>query len=261
MNLVILSLTNLINNPATNTVDQIIASHLMKSYDSIIDMSIHELSNFLDVSPSQISRFIRTIGFQSYKDFKEALKYHGSKDRHSLVEEEHLINQDFQNKIHQEIDYFFKHFDFSQADHLIKEIKQFQHVALFGILKSNQIAISLQNQLLRKGKICVSYIDFYQQLKYIQNAQDNDLIIIFSSSGEYVFNSGYSRYYHTVPILKHTSARIIVITTNPRVKQLEYIDETIIFPYRYKLYHYSLQLLIDYITMNYDQIKTRKDLA
>lgn len=251
MNLVILSLTHLINNSTTNIVDQTIASQIIENHELIIDMSIHELSNFLNVSPSQISRFIRTIGFYSYKDFKEALKYHGHKKRHPLIEEEHLTCQEFHIKILEETNHFFQHFDFSQADQLIKEIQKHQHVALFGILKSNQIAISLQNQLIRKGKICISYIEFYQQLRYIQKTQPNDLIIIFSSSGDYVLDNGYSRYYHTIDILKHTPAKIIVITANEQVKQLEYIDETIIFPYYHKLYHYSLQFLIDYITMNY----------
>lgn len=86
MNLILMMLLDYMNNPHISIVDYTIAKYIVHHYTLIFDISINELADLLEVSISQISRFVRHIGFSSFQEFKEATRYHGENQRHSMIQ-------------------------------------------------------------------------------------------------------------------------------------------------------------------------------
>ena len=75
--------------------------------------------------------------------------------------------------------------DIKQIDLLCQEIKRYEKVAAFGLLKAGTVAFNLQTDLLMLGKQIYSNISYKQQLQYILSSTKEDLIIIFSYTGCY----------------------------------------------------------------------------
>lgn len=253
MNLIVKLLINLINNPKTNSVDRYIASQIIQSYQHIYHMSISEISQFLHVSSSQMSRFVRNIGFDSYSAFRESLLYHGNSNRHLDIQVKKSISEsDLKNNIFEEIEYFFKHFDVSSLFSLIEDLHQYKYIAFFGLLNSGNVAKDIQMNLASQGLISVSYSELSEQLEFIKNADSQTLVVIISVSGDYMMNNDYARYYKVQNILKHSQAKIVVLTKNKKVKALDFIDEIILLPVRQNYYNHTLQCFIDLLTMYYE---------
>ena len=78
-----------------------------------------------------------------------------------------------------------KTIDGHQILKLCQDIKQYNNVALFGLLKAGSAAINLQGDLLMLGKRVYMHVSYAQQIQYIVNASKDDLIIIFSYTGSY----------------------------------------------------------------------------
>lgn len=252
MNLIVKSLINIINNPKANHVDRYIASQMIQNYQEIYHMSILEMSHFLNVSNSQISRFVRSIGFESYSQFKDSLSYHGDIHRHLDIHIKETISySSLKNNIIEEIRYFFEHFDMSQLFDLIQDLHQYKHVAFFGLLNSGNVARDIQMNLASQGLISVSYSEISDQLEFIKNANHDTLVIVISVSGDYILGNDYSRYYKVQNIFKHSHAKKIMITRNTEIKQLDMIDKVIILPIHQNYYNHTLQCFVDLLTMYY----------
>lgn len=202
MNLVTTMLLNILNNPQSSTVDCDIAKYIIENHETINNLSISELSDKINVSISQVSRFVRTLGIDSYSDFKDALEFHGSQARHSYIQKELIEPSMYQKLVNDEIAYVYHNFDDKQLDNIISDLHKYHKIAIFGILNSDNAAKELQYNLISKGKLCISYTNFKDQIEFIKNADNETLIIIFSISGDYVQTDGYSRFYHTYDCFK-----------------------------------------------------------
>lgn len=254
MNLILMMLLDYMNNPHISIVDYTIAKYIVHHYTLIFDISINELADLLEVSISQISRFVRHIGFSSFQEFKEATRYHGENQRHSMIQKSKKLDMDiYQKYIQEETQYFFTYFDKSSLNNLVKDFHKFDKIALFGILNSGNAARELQYNLAFSGQLCISITEFQAQLSFIKNADSKTLIVIYSLSGEYVLDNDYSRYYHTIQTLKSSQSKIYVITNQLKVKSLSYIDEIIYLPVKYHLYQYTLQYFNDCLLLEYQK--------
>ena len=195
-------------------VDRDIAKYLIANHENINSLSISELAKNTNVSISQVSRFVRSLGIESFSDFKEALVYHGEQKRHTGLQREIIDYRVYQKMVTEEITYFYQNFDESRVDKLVYDFYKYPKIAIFGILNSDNGAKELQYNLIGWGKICISYTNFQDQLDFIKSADSNTLIVIFSFSGSYVMKNGYSRFYHTYDYLKSSKAKVYVITKN-----------------------------------------------
>lgn len=247
MNLVVMSLLDVIARPCISSVDEVIARYILENHEKVQHMSITDLSQQLGVSPSQISRFVRHIGFSSFVLFKESLSYHGPVQRHSMVQRG--IKQPlFQQYLHEDIVYFYTHFDYQQGYQLI-DILHNHDVALFGIFNSENYARELQYNLALHHKVCTTFLDIYKQIEYIKESQG--WIIIYSLSGEYVLDNGYSRYYGIVKALKESRAHILVVTSHQDIASLDYIDEVVFIPHLHGHTSYLIHCFNDWIISAY----------
>lgn len=254
MNFIVTSLLQIIDNPHASTVDQQIATFIIKNHMQIKDLSITELSQQIGVSISQMSRFVKSIGLSSYSDFKELLIYHGHISRHTCVQKGNIGSDEYFQKVHEEMHYFFKQFHLSDMKQLVHNLHNYSKVALFGILNSGNIAKELQYNLISRQKICYCYESLNDQLDFIKKANSDTLIVIFSMSGGYVLDNSYVRHYGVLQVLKNSCAKIYVITQNKEVKELSYIDNAILIPCLHRMYNLSLQWFIDLLVIEYDRL-------
>jgi DNA-binding MurR/RpiR family transcriptional regulator len=253
MNLIITSLYNLINNPNINSVDRTIAYTLLKDYKQIENKTIIQAAKDLHVTPSQLSRFIRVIGFDSYDEFRQSLTYHGNQKRHSYIFNQSLSKYDIQKDMINEINHFYTHINDEDIQYLVKNINEYNTIAIFGTLSSESYANILQYHLSRFNIISISYSHIKDQLDFIKNADANTLIIILSISGEYVLDNNYNRYLKTIKYLKETSAKIVIITNNKDVNSFHYIDRVIHLPMLKS--HIVLSLFIDLLTVEFQNLE------
>lgn len=253
MNLVISLLVNLVNNPKINVVDRHIAIYLINNYKTVNMDTITILAKSLQVSISQLSRFVKNIGFSSYGEFKDAISYHGDTKRHSDLQHGLVDIDDYQRLVTEEINYFYSNFDSSKLSNLIDDLYKTNDVALFGLLNSNNAAKELQYNLMRLNKICISYDNLMAQLNYLKNAKKDTLVIIFSLSGQYVLDNDYSRYYKVISYLKNTKAKTYLLTKNSETINLDYLDEIIIIPTKNNLPNYTWQCICDLIFLMYQK--------
>lgn len=141
-----------------------------------------------------------------------------------------------------------KSLNYEVLNQLAKDIYHYEKIGIFGLLKAETAAINLQSDLLLLGKVAFTKVSFKQQLEYIKNATDKDLIIIFSFTGIY--------FEHTFPgkiPKQQTKPKIYFITSDYNSMSNKYFDEVIRFKslQDYASHPFQLQLVGSLIAQNY----------
>lgn len=254
MNLIIMILLDYLNNPYISKVDYDIAQYIIHNPNDFMHITITQMADLLGVTISQISRFVRHIGFDSFLELKESIEYHGPISRHSLIQQKADLNQDnYQKYIHEEIDYFFENFQTTSLHELVDDMMEYSKICLIGSLNSGNAARELQYNLMINGLQCLSIIEQRAQIDFIEKTDSQTLIIIYSLLGEYVLDNHYLRCFHTLSSLKKSKAKIYVMTHNREVNSLTYIDRMIYIPIKHRLYQYTYQCLNDSILLEYQK--------
>lgn len=170
-------------NGSTNCM---IASYILEHLEDMKDISIKELASRCHVAISSISRFTKEIGLRDFAELKELLNcpdlsFERQSSMHSFQER---VN-DYRQKVFDSITMVADTLDEKQLDKLCDDIKNYQQVAIFGLLKAGAVALNLQSDLLMLGKKVYTNISYQEQMQYILNARQDDLIIIFSYTASY----------------------------------------------------------------------------
>lgn len=132
---------------------------------------------------------------------------------------------------------------------LVDDIYEYQKVAAFGYMHSENVALNLQYDLQTSAKPVFTAIKVANQAEYITNADEKTLIILFSDSGTY-----FDRIFPRAKPFKQQSKKpkICLITSN---KELDYpfIDQYIRYDSRgdYATHPYSLTAIADTICIEY----------
>lgn len=73
-------LLNLRNNLGNNSTDLHIVEVMLENINEIDKLSIETMAELCDVSKSKISKFVKQIGFEDYKEFRDFAR---NEKRHS----------------------------------------------------------------------------------------------------------------------------------------------------------------------------------
>ena len=132
---------------------------------------------------------------------------------------------------------------------LVEDIDRYPKISVFGILKGETAAINLQTSLLMLGKYSHTQLHFSKQIEYLEQADEDDLIILFSYTGIY-FDYEYPNR-RIPPNVKRP--KVWFITGNTQVKKSEYINEVLYFSSRQNQpsHPYQLQAVGDIIAQSY----------
>lgn len=201
-------------------------------------MGINQLAQSCHVANSSISRFVKAIGLKNYNELRELML---SSSLHFECEDslesytnhlQHAINDAYQTINHHEI------------DRLCQKIKTYKKVAAFGLLKAETAAMNFVDEMMMLGKSIYTNVSYFEQIDYILNASEEDLIIIFSYTGAYF----------DYPGLRSDLKKPHIVFISPACDQYpDYINQVIDFRSDGSLvrHPYTLMLVGSYISQVY----------
>ncbi len=257
-------LATLINGEDADTTEYHIASVMMENMDHIVENSIGEIAKLCNVSKSTISKFVRGLGFEDYTDFKWAAM--GEKKKEIYTKDGSTINiTDFicQNGVNtymdvlaRDIRHLFEGADFRKIDALVRDIHEYKKVAAFGEVYSETAALNFQYKMSLYRKFVYTTIDDMKQTRYIENAEEDTVLVIFSNSGRYI--NVYSRLEGCPKktCFDKTKAKVVLVTSNEKMRDDPRVDDCLILDYSDKVQNHPIlyQLLIEQIALRYQQI-------
>ncbi len=239
-----------------------IAQTLLNHIDELESLSIGEAADLCGVSKSVLSKFVREIGFEDYKDFRRCSPFKNNKygnkinyvynvlgylNDHSYSDYVQIINTDLQRVV--------QALDYAKIDQLALDLAASENVFAFGYMFSQRTAEDMQCKLGYLKKFIITTSKDVRQEELISQAKENDLILIFSDSGQYV------RHYYDANLLEFdyrtaiekTKAKVVLVTNNEEAAALDFIDYAILYPRSSDLitHRYIYQLITDMIVDRY----------
>lgn len=226
-------------------------------------MSISDVAKMCAVSKSTISKFVRDIGFEDYLDFKLEAVRQGKREvynkdgkcnitdyihRHGVWAYEKVLSEDIRSVLFG--------MDKMQLKRLAVDLHEYRNLAAFGISYSESAAINLQHKMHYYHKFLYTTMNDTQQEHYIETADEETLILIFSNSGKYI-----SVYQNRdgCPVkntFDKTKAKIVLVTSNRQMLEDERVDECILLQYADCVQNHPIlyQVFIERLLYCYEEI-------
>lgn len=176
-----------------SATERTIADYLLANPEEAMELSIHELAKRTFSSPSTVIRMCHRIGFNGYKEFRQAMTYEMAVRRQVKEDEQSEITRsdsidDIIKKItYQNIMSLEDTKDLLDAKVLqqcVDLVRGCRTVLLFGLGASLCAARDAYLKFLRLNKPCVINDDWHSQFLQARNATSEDLGIVISYSGE-----------------------------------------------------------------------------
>lgn len=269
MGLLIIRLITFLNSQTLETTNYHIALTMINHYDDIHSLSIGEVAGLCNVSKSTISKFARTLGFDDYLDLKDNAAFIEDRFNNPLNYLSNILTSiekegfdQYFEAIIKDILYFKDHLDISSIDRIANAIYQHEKVVAFGLVFSESAAVDMQYKLAYNGKFIQTFQDDLDQEQFLKSATEDTLIIVFTNSGNYLTKQQIRTGTPKKDSFSQTKAKIIVITSNPNVLELPFVDEAIIFPHQtnYQTHSIMYQIITDMIISRYRYFKSNKNL-
>lgn len=202
-----------------------VADYILNYQDSIEDISMVKIANEANVSQPTIMRFVKAIGYDSFKQFKYELLKINKKEIDILYG--FSINKD--DKLDElpakiigttikKLENILKSISINDYKEVIELIHQSNRISIYCVENSKCVASDLMTKLLYLGKKVTCYDDDYLQYIDANNLTSGDLAIGISYSG----NSK-----HTVEALKSAKkadAKTIAIVNFDNTLLTKYAD-------------------------------------
>jgi DNA-binding MurR/RpiR family transcriptional regulator len=178
-----------------SATERVIMEHLLKNPEAVLANSIHALAKRTFSSPATILRMCRRVGFEGYKEFRQAVTSELALRQHSRDEEKKEITrldslEDIVDKITYKnivsLEDSRNLIEIESVRKAVDLISSCKTIYLYGIGSSLCVARDLYLKFLRLGKPCVLNDDWHSQLLQARNSSAEDLGIVFSYSGQTV---------------------------------------------------------------------------
>lgn len=215
-------LINLRNNSRRDSTDSYIAETLLANINEIDKLSIDSVAELCNISKSKLSKFVKRIGFNDYKEFRDLVKnekyrsgYYGYEDK--LPMGRYIAKEGWEpylKILHQDLDCFMEKTDQNMIRSLAKALYEYEEVATFGSVYSQTAAVDFMYRMAEEGKYIRTYTYDLEQEEYMKNMDKDTLVIIFSNSGQYLYGDGMRKIGYFKTYLKRTKGEIALITSN-----------------------------------------------
>lgn len=223
-------LLSLMNSESADSNNNRIAKYILEHIDELENVSISDLARKCYVSNSSISRFCRAIGLQDYNELRNQVAKYQVEHPYTVAHKFRYPGEDADEPYSAYVDQIIANLtsmknsvDSKEIDALISDIFRYEKVSAFGYLQSENVALNLQYDLQTSRKIIFTCMQFADQIEHIRNADEKELIIVFSESGTYFRRAFAHRNVFTSP---RNKPMIYVITSNQKINQ-PYVDHYI----------------------------------
>ena len=176
---VLLSTLSSLENDSINFT---IASYLLEHSADPDSLTIQKIADACHVGIASVSRFVREIGLNNFSDLKN-IAY--SNDYTFPKIHQRFPFQALKDNYMQAIQACTESVDYNMIFSLAHEIHASKTVAIFGLLKAEAAAISLQADLFALNKPALSIYNYKEQFEFIKKADSDTLIILFSDTSSY----------------------------------------------------------------------------
>lgn len=178
---------------AMSGTEATIAKYICAHPEEAAHLTVRELADRTYSSPSSVVRLCRFVGFEGYKDFRQALLLNvhtlGETGSHEEAELDgtasipDIIASITKRNIQclQDTQYLL---DEAEVTACVELIRRARTILLFGIGASLCVARDAYLKFLRVDKPCVLNDDWHSQLLQARNATAEDVAIVFSYSGQ-----------------------------------------------------------------------------
>ncbi len=216
----------LLNEADLDSTDYHIARVMLQQFENLSQYSIQELADRCAVSKSTISKFIRSIGYEDYADFRDAAVFQDNKYHNTFNFVTNVMDyiqssslDTYLLTVQQDIGATYQSMDWAAIDRLVRDLVRYQRVGAFGLMFSETAALDLQIKLAYNQKFIVTNLNDLKQERFIQQAGEDTLIIVFSDSGEFLDKYQRIDEFSNKYAFSRTHAKVVVITSNPKVEQ------------------------------------------
>ncbi len=198
--------------------DMQIYETIIKNPAHIVRMTTSTLAEECGVSQPALSRFIKSLGYARYQDFRtDMVTWMSKKSEEEAEGSNHLA---YFYKIHELLDEVEPMLTADYMKNLADYIKQFNRIFTTGAGKSFQPAELFEILMFKT----LRYTHVLRRDRLIEAADymnEDDLLIIFSVSAKpYIMKDAVG-----------TNAKILLVTTNPDHQYKDEIDRDVILPY------------------------------
>lgn len=208
-----------------------VADYILAHRQAIPHIAISALSDACGVSDATITRFCRTIGYSSFRDFKlaivQCLSYMDSKnisddiDAYGEVRAEDTIQQKCQKLYRigvQALSQTLSLIDYDCIDRAVDLLCNAGNVYCFGQGNSSMVAMDAWGRFASVTSKFHWVTDYHMQAFTAATLRENDVILYFSFSGAMRELSELGQ------IIRQTEAKLILITRFPNSPGAQYAD-------------------------------------
>lgn len=225
-------LTHILATEPPDSTNRVLALCILHTINEIgsANLSTNMLASRCNVSKPTIVRFCRSLGFESFTDFKFALVQSydiGSTDA-ALSKMPSITNYDrfaaeYLDEVQQSIQWMKDTLPVWQLKELAQEIVRRKNIYLFGNSQAYDSACNLMNKLLVQGIKAEVVSATLKQAECIRNMEENALGIVLSVNGHF-WDTFVDR---TCFSEKKPAQRIYWLTCNPPEDEIPGIDRVI----------------------------------
>lgn len=224
----IIILLGALNSEPVGTNDYRICRFLLGNLENISAYNISQIAKACFVSISSVSRFCRKVGFQDFNDLKSQIyqlpAMSDSKFNYPEKDDSNIQDSYIEGVIHN-LQLLKQSLDKDDIAELVGDLFSYKKVAAFGTLHSQSVVLNLQTDLLTSGIVVDTRSRFKEQLEYMENADEDTLVILFSRGGSH-FKRFLINNLQLRPVHK---PRIVMITTNRLQQKHKLIDKIICY--------------------------------
>ncbi|CAA0090934.1 HTH-type transcriptional regulator HexR [Zhongshania aliphaticivorans] len=190
-----------------------VADEILAAPDDMINMPTAELARRAGVSDPMVSRFCRSLGCNSFPEFKvqlaKALAHRASFISESVFKGDpaHTVIEKRINANQAALEYLRSHLDASAVDAAVQAMGQARQIIIAGMGGAAAIAQDAQHKLFRLGIPTVAYDDHLMMRMAAAGASTQDCFLAFSVTGRT------TAMIEIAELAKQSGATLIAITT------------------------------------------------
>lgn len=198
--------------------DLIIYKTIMKNPAHIVRTTVSTLAEECGVSQPALSRFVRSLGYSRFQDFRTDFSIWLVKQADLEASTDHQLG--YFHKLYQVLGEAEALLTRDYMEELAVYIRHFNHIYATGTGKSFHPAELLEILSRKNGQdIHALRLDFLEELSDFMG--EEDLLIVFSVSGRSTIMREAAR----------TSGKILLVTANPLYDYQDKVDRAVLLPY------------------------------